>query len=473
MPADNLDPEWADYIPVDDLADYMEPVEFAPVNNALYNYDHLSDTTFDTTLLDNTITVDMPMLPYQLEMMDDTTTKILGMVAGFGSGKTYTVCKKAMQLLSLNPGCDGIITEPNYPLLIQVLLPEMEKALNEAGYEWIFKKTEGIYYVNVNGQTTRIIAKSMENYDRLIGINAAWIIADEFDTTKEHIAYAAFIKLLGRLRAGWVRQFVIVGTPEGFQAMYKIFVTEQRGHLIKARTTQNIFLPPDFVETLYDTYPPNLVEAYINGEFINMHAENVFSYFDREKHHATVTLGKEDKSIWFGGDFNAGGCVTLQAIRQNGKTYIFGEYETKDTFETRDTLQHDYKGCHLYGCFDATGTKKTSNASQSDLEILGEANVSLMMGQSNPHIMDSVLSVNNALIHGDLYIDTNKCPQLTRALEQLAYDEVTQMPEKRTGPGTIDDYTDALRYLMWVVNPVTKISFSSYNGLGQLNKVAA
>lgn len=464
--------EQIEYEPVTSLADYMEPIEFtvAPIN-PFYKWDHLEDTTFEERE-DDIIHESIPMLPHQLNLLNDTTTRVLGMVAGFGSGKTYSVCVKAMQLLSLNPGCDGIITEPTFPLLVQVLLPEMEKALNKAGYTWTYKKTEGIFYVMVEGQVTRIITKSMENYERLIGINAAWIIADEFDTTKEHIAYEAFLKLIGRLRAGTVRQFVIVGTPEGYRAMYRIFITEEKGRLIQAKTTDNIFLPADFIESLYEMYPPNLVKAYIEGEFVNMHADNVFEYFDRVKHNMKVAIEPSDKEIWLGGDFNAGGCVTLQAIRKGHKTYVFGEYLTKDTFETRDKLSADYKDCRLYGCFDATGTKKTSNASQSDLDILADANVVLMMGASNPHIQDSILSVNNAFIHEDLYIDVEACPGLTRAIEQLAYDPVTGDPEKRAGPGTIDDYTDALRYLLWVLNPVTKLTFASYSGLGVQKKSA-
>ncbi len=415
---------------------------------------------------------ELMMLPHQLEAMEDTHSKVLGIVTGYGGGKTWLAARKALQLASLNPGTDGILTEPNFPLLTQILIPEIHAALKEFGLAYTYKATENIFYVEIEGQINRLICKSMENYDRLIGINASFIILDEFDTTKAEVAYAAFIKLLGRLRAGSVRQLVIVTTPEGFGAAYRIFETEKIGRLIQAKTTDNIFLPDDFIDTMMSIYPANLIEAYINGQFVNMKSFTVFSYFDRVENSASVKIGEEDKDIYLGADFNAGGSVTLSAVTINEGdkevVYVFDEHLAEDTFKTEEWLSHTYRNKHLYGCCDATGNKKTSNASRSDLDILADAGVSMLQGQSNPHIMDSVLSVNNALRYKELYVDTVKCPELTKALEQLTYDEVTQKPEKFAGPGTIDDYTDALRYLIWVLKPVTKITFSTYNAVGTL-----
>jgi len=115
--------------------------------------------------------------------------------------------------MSLNPGSDLIALEPNYPLLIQILFPEINKALNNAGLKWKFKATEGIYYIQSGGQETRIICKSMENTDKIIGVNAAGAFVDEADVSKTEIAFKAYIMLLGRLRSGRVRQLCLVGTP--------------------------------------------------------------------------------------------------------------------------------------------------------------------------------------------------------------------------------------------------------------------
>lgn len=84
-----------------------------------------------------------------------------------------------MQLAVLNPGVDGIVTEPTFPLLVQVMFPELMAALDYYGVQYKFNKVESIFYCNINGKQTRIICGSMENYTRLIGINAAWCVCDE------------------------------------------------------------------------------------------------------------------------------------------------------------------------------------------------------------------------------------------------------------------------------------------------------
>ena len=116
----------------------------------------------------------LKLLPHQYQLIKDTTTKILGLVSGFGGGKTFAIARKAILLAIANKGHDGIITEPNFPLLTQILIPELKTALDFFGIQYEFKSGESIFYCNIDGEETRIICKSMESYDRLIGINAAW-----------------------------------------------------------------------------------------------------------------------------------------------------------------------------------------------------------------------------------------------------------------------------------------------------------
>ena len=162
--------------------------------------------------------LEVKLLPHQYELLADTSTKIIGLVSGYGAGKTYAAVRKALQLAFLNPGCAGVITEPTYPLLRDILFGDLENALVEWRVPYKFNKSSAVFTLDVNGAKTPILCRSMENWERLIGINAAWIICDEFDTSKTEIALKAYEKLLGRLRAGNTRQFIITTTPEGFRA---------------------------------------------------------------------------------------------------------------------------------------------------------------------------------------------------------------------------------------------------------------
>lgn len=67
-----------------------------------------------------------------MELFADTITKIIGLIQD-GAGKTYAAARKAIQLAYLNPGEVGIVTEPNYPMLRDIFIPELKNALEEWG----------------------------------------------------------------------------------------------------------------------------------------------------------------------------------------------------------------------------------------------------------------------------------------------------------------------------------------------------
>jgi hypothetical protein len=54
---------------------------------------------------------------------------------------------------------------------------------------------------------TKILCRSFENWTRIIGLNLAWVLADEIDTVAPSIASRAFPKILGRLRC-WQHQAI-------------------------------------------------------------------------------------------------------------------------------------------------------------------------------------------------------------------------------------------------------------------------
>jgi hypothetical protein len=63
------------------------------------------------------------------------------------------------------------------------------------------------------------------------------------------------------------RQLILVGTPEGLNWFYE-FTKRKDVKVIKAKTTDNIHLPDDYVDQLKASYTDEEIEAYINGEFV-------------------------------------------------------------------------------------------------------------------------------------------------------------------------------------------------------------
>lgn len=403
----------------------------------------------------NTNEKEMLLLPHQYELLADTTTKIIGLCSGFGGGKTYSAARKAVHLALLNPGVDGIITEPTFPLLVQVMFPELMAALDFFGVKYKFNKVESIFYCDINGQTTRIICGSMENYQRLIGINAAWCVCDEFDTAKQETAYAAYMKLLGRLRRGNVRQLVIVSTPEGFRAMYQIFVTEADAskRLIRAKTTDNYHLPADYVESMRSQYPEQLINAYLNGEFVNLTSGVVYYGYQRGKCESNETI-KPGEPLYIGQDFNVGKMASCVYVKRGADFHAVAELV--DLFDTPDVvrvIKERWAGHHIIMYPDASGRNRKSNsASTSDIAILEQAGFEIRAKSKNPPVKDRVAASNAAFEKGRVFVNSKACPATARGLEQQAYDKNGE-PEKN---GVIDHMVDAATYLIAYEMPVVK-----------------
>lgn len=399
------------------------------------------------------------LLPHQEEFLLDDTTRHLLLLAGYGAGKTFSFVCKAYDLASKNVGHTGILLEPTAPLLHDILIPDMTSFLEDNDIEHtLVKSPQPNLRIRFENGETKILMRSLENWQRLIGVNAAFIGTDEMDTVKKEIVLMAYKKLQGRLRKGNVRQMFNTTTPEGFAGAYELFEKMQMGRIIRAKTLDNPFLPQDFIQDLQNSYPPNLLEAYMEGRFVNLTSGTVYSYFDRHKHHSNEEA-KENDTLLIGQDFNVGGCVsTIHVIRGNVVIRV-DEIESKDTFTIPTNIRKIYPTNKVVMFPDASGNSGHSNATKSDIQILRDAGFIIEAPQANGRIIDRVNSVNGLLSHGRYLINTNKCPKGTEALEQQVFDKNGE-PEKFSGAGTIDDYNDSMGYFIVRRFPLTKNTFT-------------
>lgn len=301
-------------------------------------------------------------------------------------------------------------------------------------------------------------------------MNVAFIGVDEIDTVREEIATKAVQKLQGRMRSGNVRQMFYTTTPEGFGWAYKFFVEEDSDdkRFIKARTLDNIFLPQDFIDDLYAMYPPEQIKAYLEGEFVNLNGNTVYNYFDRYRHDLEPLYDYND-DILVGLDFNIGACCVTVAVED----YDAGELYVIDFFTEYDTYRVGLELQRRYGKFrdiiihpDASGGNRSTNASETDLDILRDQFGFIVNApKANPNIKDRVNSTNNMFYHDKLFIDVKKCPELARALEKQAYDDAGK-PEKSDIHPSADDWNDSLGYLCHRRYPVVKPSLAQYKMVG-------
>ena len=269
--------------------------------------------------------------PGQLDFVKDLDTEILGMSAGYGAGKTRALCAKAVHLALVNQGFVGCVMEPTGPLIRDIWMNDFEDYLEQYELPYTFRASPlPEYILHLPKGDTKILCRSFENWSRIIGLNLAWVLADEIDTVTPTIASRAFPKILGRLRSGNVRQFGVASTPEGFRWMWQTFGTEDAQkrddrRLIKMKTVDNPHLPPDFVERLEANYDPSLLQAYLNGEFTNLTTGQVYDRFNRELHVRPTSKNIDIDLIRVGVDFNIGNMSAVIGVLNGGKLYIIDE----------------------------------------------------------------------------------------------------------------------------------------------------
>lgn len=393
--------------------------------------------------------------------------KFPAFVAGFGTGKSEVMCNSAL-LDSMEGGSDSIIAmyEPTYDLVRLILAPRMEEKLTDWGVRYKYNKSDNIIYTS-SGQFGDFVLRTLDNPARIVGYESFRAKIDELDTLNMEHAEHAWNKVIARNRqlprtykpitpkpANTVSVFT---TPEGFRFVHDRWVVKKNPgyEMIQASTLSNPFLPEDYVQSLRDTYPGQLIDAYINGEFVNLTVGTVYYAYDRRKNSSRETI-KPGEPLYIGQDFNVGNMASTVYV-QRGKVW-HAVAELVDMFDTPDvvraiTERWKSKGHYIVMYPDASGkNRKSNNASTSDIAQLQQAGFEVRAKSTNPPVKDRVSAMNKALESGMVMINEQACPVTARCLEQQAYDKNGE-PDKSGG---VDHQNDGTTYPIAYEMPIRK-----------------
>ena len=393
--------------------------------------------------------------PGQLAFVEDQSTEIIGLSAGYGAGKTRALAAKSVILSLANQGYIGCVMEPTGPLVRDIWQNDFESFLESYEIPYTFRASPLPEYVlHLPGGDTKILCRSFENWSRIIGLNLAWVLADEIDTVTPSIATKAFPKILGRLRSGNVRQFGAASTPEGFRWMWSTFGSEEAQQrtdrkLIRMRSADNPYLPKDFVERLQANYDPSLLQAYLEGQFCNLTTGQVYDRFDRAKHVSTAVPDVRDEPLRVGVDFNVGQMSAVIAVRLGSQLWGIDEIsKAHDTDALGQEIKARFPERRIYVYPDASGGSRSTNASRTDIQILESYGFSNQSSKSNPAVRDRVASVQAVLENGKGEVRLQVAASCKRTIECLELQSYTERGEPDKDAG-YDHMNDALGYLVW------------------------
>jgi hypothetical protein len=392
-------------------------------------------------------------------------------VGGFGSGKTHAGIWRALSRKLAYPKQNVAYYLPTYDLVSRMAFPRFEETLSDAGLPFRINKNEAVVDIEECGS---IIMRTMDNPARIVAYEVADSIADELDTLTVDKARDVWNKIISRNRQkkpdGSLNTVGVATTPEGFRFVYERWQKNPAPgyRLIKASTMSNAAnLPEGYIDSLRASYPSNLLAAYLDGEFVNLTAGSVYPEFDRTLNASTETI-KADEPLHIGMDFNVGQMAAVVHVLRDGDPHAVDELTgILDTPAMIAAIKGRYVGHAVFVYPDASGnSRKSNNASESDIALLRAARFTVLVAPSNPAVKDRVLSFNQ-MIHSDgrrrYRVNVDKCPGLVECLEKQAYDKNGE-PDKSSG---LDHENDAAGYFVFYRYPVRgrAISLTSIGGI--------
>lgn len=392
-------------------------------------------------------------------------TKYRAFVGGFGSSKTFSGCLDLLIFAGRYPKVIQGYFAPTYTDVRDTFFPTIAEAAELMGFRVDIKTgNKEVHLYRGRAYYGTIICRSMDNPGSIVGFKIARALVDEIDTLPKDKANLAWNKIIARLRLkidGVENGVGVTTTPEGFLFVYSKFASEPTTSysMVQATTYENQeYLPPDYIASLLETYPSELVDAYVMGKFVNLKSGTVFSSYNRIIHRSTGTI-QESEPLRIGMDFNV---TNMSAViySMRGKAWHAVD-ELKNIFDTPamiKTINDRYPGHNIRVYPDASGgSRKSVNASVSDISLLETAGYSVYAHPTNPFVKDRVLATNMAFQKGLIYINDRACPEFARCMEQLSYDKNGE-PDKSANLDHLPDAgTYPIAYELPIVRPASRL----------------
>jgi len=262
----------------------------------------------------------------QLEFWN-SPAKFRAFVGGRGSGKSLA---SIVEIIRQPAGSVGALVAPSYDTLNRGLLALFIEKFSP----FIKSYTKNDRLILING--TKVYIRSAERIKNARGMNLHWLALDEGAYLDEEV----FKTLIPSLRGSANTKVWITTTPNGLNWIYQMFVLDHADDpnyfLVHSKSSDNPFLPDDFVSTLSANFSSAYASQELDGLFIDLNNARVqrswFQYGFPDKQ-LPVTLGvdlaisqksKSDYTAIVAGCFDPSTGDRYVLDVQRGKKTFFG-----------------------------------------------------------------------------------------------------------------------------------------------------
>jgi hypothetical protein len=112
-----------------------------------------------------------------------SAARFKGFSGPIGSGKSQALCQELIKLSYINAGRVGLIGAPTYPILGDATLATLFDILNAYYFPYEYSKGDNVLTMTDTG--SRVLCRSVDEFERLRGTNLAWFALDELTYTPE------------------------------------------------------------------------------------------------------------------------------------------------------------------------------------------------------------------------------------------------------------------------------------------------
>jgi hypothetical protein len=407
-------------------------------------------------------------------------------VGGVGSGKTFAGLVKGIRYAQKYPGSVGLVCAITYRGIKDFLLPQFWGIIEGTGL--LVKGDKGYLRSEMKAvfrNGSEIWFRSLDNIDKLRGLEVAWFFIDEGRNTNRE----SFDVLLGRLRqmgpSGeeiYPHQAWVCSTPKGFNWLYDVFHPDSRmqyeGSVFYEASTQSNErnLPSTYIPWLKVRWHGKWYEQEVEGRFVGLMAGAALPNWDRDRgvaerleYDPTLPL----YSFWDFGIGDLGVCEFCQVryrrepIKENG--VLTGEYLHipelifLDCIEAKDWGAKQWAEAfhdHLFmlggGKFsppvaasygDPAGRQRTMVTGTSIMDALYAEGVAIAPAITRSHDLGLIL-LDNLMADGRVVMDAVRCERLAAACSSHHYqtDENGNRASNKPVHDWTSHYIDAARY---------------------------
>lgn len=243
-------------------------------------------------------------------------------LAGVGTGKTLCGVHEIAYLATRNKHADGAIVSPTYQMLRDVILPLWNQWIPQELYH--FHKSTWVITWKPTGRS--IFLKTASSPLSLSGLNLGYAWLDE---AAQLVKPDAWHILLARIRdpAATERCLFATTTPLGYNWLIREFRKPGDRFVVRARTSDNIHLPPEFEANLRLVYGDELAAQYLDAMVLEL-AGLVWPIIPRVHVRPSADLAGGSVRRFGGVDwgFTNPACLVVGGIDGDGRWSILEEW---------------------------------------------------------------------------------------------------------------------------------------------------